>query len=292
MAHFWIILTGCLVATCCSLLGSYLVLRKMAMVGDAISHAVLPGLVIAFLVAGSRSSYPMLIGAAAVGLLATVIIEYLSNRIRLQSDASIGLTFTFLFATGIILISLFAGRVDIDQDCVLYGEIAYVPLDRLLIGGMDIGPRAMWMSFSNLLLIVAFITFGYRGLFLTTFNSEYASTIGINIMIWQYALMGAVSVTTVFSFELVGAILVVAFLVVPPAAAFLLTTRLKQMLLLSVIFGITSAIGGFYLAKSIDGSVAGGMATASGMVFIAAFALSRLRRSRGAVSAASGTSLA
>lgn len=105
MTAFWIILTGSLVAICCSLLGSYLILRRMAMVGDAISHAVLPGIVLAFLFSGSRETLPMLIGAACLGVFTTVIIELFHQKARLQSDAAIGITFTWLFAIGIILIS-------------------------------------------------------------------------------------------------------------------------------------------------------------------------------------------
>ena len=129
MAEFYIILTGAIVAISCGLLGCYLVLRKMAMVGDAISHAVLPGIVLAYLVSSSRDNIPMLIGAAVFGVLTTIIIELFHKQAKLQVGASIGITFTWLFAIGIIMISLFASEVDIDQDCVLYGEIAYVPLD-------------------------------------------------------------------------------------------------------------------------------------------------------------------
>src|SRR5690606_40186495 len=117
---FLIIFTGALIAISCGLLGSFLMLRKMAMTGDAISHAVLPGIVIAFLISGSREGLSMIIGAGLFGVIATVLIEYLVTKVRLQADASIGVTFTFLFAVGIILITLFAGQVDLDQDCVLY----------------------------------------------------------------------------------------------------------------------------------------------------------------------------
>ena len=133
MNDFWIILTGVLVAINCSLIGTFLVLRKMAMVGDAISHAVLPGIVVAFLIANSRNSLILLIGAAAVGVLTTFLIELFYKKARLQADASIGITFTWLFAIGVILVAAYSGNVDIDQDCVLYGDIAYVPFDTLLI---------------------------------------------------------------------------------------------------------------------------------------------------------------
>ncbi len=267
MSHLLIIITGMLTAICCSLLGCFLILRKMAMLGDAISHAVLPGLVIAFLISGSRSSFPMLIGAAAVGLLTTVLIEFLSSKSKLQTDASIGITFTFLFAVGIILVSSLSGQIDLDQDCVLYGEIAYVPLDKISWNGLNLGPRAIWITGFNLLLVLLFILFGYKGLQITTFNQDFAKSIGLGVAAWQYALMGSVSLTTVLNFELVGAILVVAFLIVPPATAYLITTRLKPMLAWSAFFGALSAVLGFLLATILNGSIAGGMATASGVIF-------------------------
>src|SRR5688572_20221590 len=112
MNTFWIILTGSLAAVTCALLGCFLILRKMAMIGDAISHAVLPGIVIAFLLTGSREALPMLIGAGLLGVFSTFLIEFFHRTAKLQSDAAIGVTFTWLFALGIILISVFAGQVD------------------------------------------------------------------------------------------------------------------------------------------------------------------------------------
>ncbi len=273
MEAFWIILTVSLVALSCGLLGCFLVLRKMAMVGDAISHAVLPGIVLAFLIAESREVLPMLAGAAALGVLTTVMIEWFYKRARLQTDASIGITFTWLFAIGIILISLYTGQVDLDQDCVLYGEIAYVPLDLWFTeAGRSLGPRNVWIMGGTLLLVLLMITLGYKGLQITTFNSEFAASLGISAAFWHYLLMSAVSVTTVVSFESVGAILVVAFLIVPPATAYLLTRRLTHMLWLTALFGVLSALGGYYLALLLDGSIAGAMAVVAGFLF----ALARL----------------
>jgi manganese/zinc/iron transport system permease protein len=272
---FWIILTGSLVATCCSLLGCYLILRRMAMVGDAISHAVLPGIVIAFLFTGSRDSIPMIIGAGLLGVLTTFLIEFFHRYARVQADASIGITFTWLFAIGIILISVFAGQVDLDQDCVLYGEIAYVPLDLWLTeDGLSFGPQTIWTLGFVTILIIAFITFGYKELFLTAFDPGYAAVIGISTTLWYYLLMTAVSLTTVASFESVGAILVVAFLVGPPATAYLLTDNFKTMLVLSVIIGIIASIVGYYLAYWLDGSIAGAIATVTGLQFALAFLFS------------------
>ena len=270
-----IILAGSLVAISCGLLGCYLILRKMAMVGDAISHAVLPGIVIAFLLHGSRDSITMLVGAGIIGMATTFLIEFFHKKGQLQTDASIGVTFTWLFAVGVILISAYAGQVDLDQDCVLNGEIAYVPIDLWITdAGTIMGPRVMYIAGSVLLILLIFIGFGYKELFLTTFDTSFAAAIGISTSLWHYLLMGAVSLTTVASFEAVGAILVVALLIAPPATAYLLTENLKKMMIISSVLGVLISISGYYLATGLDGSIAGAMASMAGLFFGLAFLFS------------------
>lgn len=272
MDDFWIILTGALVASSCAILGCFLLLRKMTMVGDAISHAVLPGIVLAYLVAQTRASLPMLIGAALFGVLTTVLIEVLHKNGKLQVDAAIGVSFTWLFAIGVILITFFADKVDLDQECVLYGEIAYVPLDVWISNnGSNLGPISVWLMGANLLIILAFVLIGYKGLLITSFDPMLAATVGISTAFWHYALMSAVSLTTVLSFESVGAILVVAFLIGPAATAYLLTENLRKMLFIAVGAGIVAAVGGYVLAVAVDGSIAGAMAACIGLEFMLAF---------------------
>jgi len=277
---FQIILAASLVATSCSLLGCYLVLRRMAMVGDAISHAVLPGIVVAFFITGTRDSTAMLIGAVVIGILTTFFIEFFHQKAKLQSDAAIGVTFTWLFAIGVILISVFAGKVDLDQDCVLYGEIAYVPLDLIFDSeGKVIAPKAIIVGLMIFTLVLGFILFNYRKLFLTTFDPAFAAALGISTTLWHYLLMGAVSVTTVASFESVGAILVVALMVAPAATAYLLTDNFKVMLMLSALIGIIASAIGYYLAVWVDGSIAGAIASVCGVIFLMAVIFSQIGRS-------------
>lgn len=272
MIAFWIILTGTLVATASGLLGCFLILRKMSMVGDAISHAVLPGIVIAFLLSGSREPLTMLFGASSFGLLTTFLIEYFHKKAKLQTDAAIGVTFTLLFAIGIILISVFAGKVDIDQDCVLYGEIAYVPIDLwVLQSGLIMGPRPVYILSIILLVVIAFIIGGYRYLKITTFDPSFATAIGISTTLWHYLLMGAVSITTVASFESVGAILVIALLIGPAATAYLLTDSLKKMLFITVAIGMITSFCGYWLAYWLNASIAGSMAVVLGICFAMVF---------------------
>jgi manganese/zinc/iron transport system permease protein len=262
-----IIITGALVAMSCGLLGAFLVLRKMVMVGDAISHAVLPGIVIAFLISGERGNAIILFGAAFFGMLCTVMIELFHRRARLQEDASIGISFTMLFAIGVILISQFSGQVDLDQDCVLYGEIAYAPLDVWMASGTNMGPRALWINGSMFFGVVLALVIGYKGFFISSFHPDFAESAGIKTAFWHYFLMALVSLVTVFSFESVGAILVVAFLVAPPATAYLVSQRLKPMLLLTCLIGCVTAAGGYALAFAYDANIAGAMASVSGLLF-------------------------
>ncbi len=269
MSHsIWIILVGSLAAAACALVGTFLVLRKQAMMGDAISHSVLPGIVLAFLITGSRAPIPMLIGAGALGLLTAFLTGALERYGRLQPDASIGVTFTWLFAVGVIMVSAFAGHVDLDAECVLYGEIAASPWDIWLIGETSMGPRAVWILGTITLANLLFVTLGFKQLKLCSFDPGLASAVGMNVSLWHYLLMGFVSITTVGAFESVGAILVVAMLIVPPNTAYLLTDRLWKMIALSVVFGVLSAIGGYWLAATIDGSIAGAIAVMSGILFL------------------------
>ena len=275
---FWIVLVGVLTGVACASVGSFLVLRKMSMLGDAISHAVLPGIALAFIVTQSRQSLTMLIGAGLFGLITVALVEFLEKKGRLQVDASIGVTFTWLFAVGVILISIFGRYVDLDQDCVLYGEIAFVPWDTLMLFGSNAGPKAVWSIGSALLLNLLFIGLFYKELKVSTFDPVLARSIGIPTNFIQYGLMACVSVTTVAAFESVGAILVVAMLVVPAAAAYLLTERLGMMLFLSCLLGGLSAVIGFYTAAPLDASIAGMMACAAGALFAAAFFFQLIRR--------------
>jgi manganese/zinc/iron transport system permease protein len=269
-----IILAGAFVGASCALVGSFLVLRKMALLGDAISHAVLPGIVIAFLVTNSRASVPMLLGAGTLGLLTVMLVELFNRSRRLREDASIGVVFPALFSLGVILISRYASQVDLDLDCVLYGEIAYAPLDTLMLAGQSIGPKALWVNGSILLVDLLFVLILYKELKISTFDAGLAATLGFSPLLLHYLLMSAVSLTVVGAFESVGAILVVAMLVVPPAAAYLLTERLGPMLALSAALGAVSAAGGYGLARWWDCSIAGAMALVTGILFLLALLFS------------------
>lgn len=269
-----VLAVGSLVAASCALVGTFLVLRKMALLGDAISHAVLPGIAIAFFLSGSRAPLPMVLGAGALGVLTVLLVELFNRSGRLKEDASIGVVFPALFSVGVILISRYAAQVDLDLDCVLYGEIAYTPWDLLLVGERSLGPKALWVTGGALVLNLLLVGLAYKELKVSTFDPELAAALGFSPVVLHYLLMSAVSVTVVTSFESVGAILVVAMLVVPPATAYLLTERLSRMLALAVACGVASAVGGYWLARWWDASIAGAMAAVAGGLFALALLLS------------------
>jgi len=273
-----IALTAIFTAISCAVLGAFLVLRKMTMVGDAISHAVLPGIAIAYLLSQSRASLPMFLGAALVGVFATVIIEILSKKWKVQSDASIGMTFTTLFALGVVLITFWSDKVDLDQECVLYGEIAFVPFNTWTMAGKSMGPIALWTSGILLILVLIYTLVGYKGLLMSSFNADYAAVLGIGIGAWNLSLMSMVSLATVVSFESVGAILVVALLVAPAASAYLISSQLKTMIGLSALFGFTGSLGGYFLSAALDTSIAGGIATTLGVQFAVILAFVQLKK--------------
>lgn len=267
MNHIWIMLIGALVASSCSLVGCFLVLRKMSMIGDAISHAILPGIVIAFLLSGTRDSLVMMIGAAVIGIITVFLIQMFQNN-GVQSDASIGVVFTALFAGGVVLVSLFTRQVDLDLDCVLYGEIAYAPWDTFIIDGLELGPKAVWIVGSIFLLNILVIGLFYKQFKLCSFDPAMAAALGIPVVFFHYLLMSLVSLTTVSSFESVGAILVVGMIIVPAATAYLLTDRLFIMIIYSMIAGIVSAVLGYYFAYLMDASIAGCMIMVAGFLFL------------------------
>jgi len=239
----WIITTGALAAVACSLLGCFLVLRKQSMMGDAISHAVLPGLAIAFIVTESRGSVVMFIGAAVVGVLTAVFTETVHRIGKVEQNASMGVVFTTLFALGLLLIENAAHHVDLDPGCVLYGALELVKLNSVSVLGMDI-PQAALNCGAVTLLNALFVFVCFKELRIATFDPDLATTLGINAMALHYGLMTLVAVTVVACFEAVGSIMVIAMLVVPAATAQLWTKQLGTMLAVAVSLGCGCAVLG------------------------------------------------
>jgi manganese/zinc/iron transport system permease protein len=267
-AQFEIQLIAVIVAVACALPGVFLVLRRMAMMSDAISHTVLLGIVIAFFITKSLTSPLLLIGAALMGVITVSLVELLNRTGLVREDAAIGLVFPAIFSIAVIIISRFAGDVHIDTDAVLLGELAFAPFNRLRLFGLDFGPEALYLTGGILLLNLIFIILFYKELKLATFDPALAAALGFAPVILHYALMTLVSLTAVGAFDAVGSVLVVAFMIAPPASAYLLTDRLSRMLIYSALIGIFSALSGYWLAYFLDASIAGSMATMTGASFL------------------------
>ena len=270
----WIVVTGVLCAVSAALLGNFLVLRRMSMMGDAITHAVLPGLAVAFFVSESRSSLPMFFGAVVVGVLTALLTEWIRRFGRVDEGASMGVVFTSLFALGLVMIVKAADNVHLDADCVLYGALEFTPLDTTLFAGYEV-PRAVVVLGAVTIINALFVLLFFKELKISSFDPSLATTTGFNANFMHYALMVLVAMTAVASFESVGNILVVAMFIVPPAAAYMLTDRLSVMILLSVVLAAGSAVGGHIAALEVPAwfgfrstTTAGMMAVVSGFVLL------------------------
>lgn len=267
-----ILLSGIAVALGCSLGGVFLVLRRRAMIADAISHAVLPGLVAAYVLARGPNLLAGVIGAAVAGLVTVVLVELLTKSRRLKEDSAIGLVFPALFALGVLFISNQLSDVHIDADSVLTGTLEFASLDRWMGA-----PVAMWTGLGLLALNALFLAVFYKELKLTTFDPDHARTVGLNPAVMHYALMTLVAITAVVAFSAVGAILAVALIVVPAATAILLARRLGLVIALSLVVAAFGAGLGQFLGELFTVSISGMIAVALGLLYLGAALLSPRR---------------
>lgn len=268
----WIILTAALVGLACGLIGVLLILRKTAMMADAISHTVLLGIVLAYIITHEVSGVYMVIGGIVAGLFTTYFVQWL-HALDVQHDASMGIVFTTLFAIGVILIATQTGNVHLDVQHALMGEITFIPFHTLSLPIIGEIPQATVLLIVVCVIVITFIFVFYKEWKITTFDPSLATSLGIPVILFHYLFMTLVSITTVAAFDAVGAILVVAMLITPAAAAYLWTDRLAVMLILSSLFGMLAALFGYALAVWIDTSISGSMALATGIIFIISFFL-------------------
>lgn len=267
-AQIEIQLIASLVAIACAISGTFLVLRKMAMISDAISHSILPGLVIGFFITQDLNSPLLILLAALTGIITVVLVERIQKTGLVKEDTAIGLVFPALFSIGVILIAKNANDIHLDVDAVLLGELAFAPFDRLIIAGTDIGPKSLWVIGTILAITIGLLIAFFKELKISTFDAGLAASLGFSPALIHYGLMTMASITTVGAFDAVGAILVVALMIAPAASAYLLTTDLKKMLGLAIAFGVFSAISGYWLAHWLDASIAGSITTMLGILFL------------------------
>lgn len=266
MILFDLFATGVVVSLACALPGLWLMLRGMSMLSDALTHSVLLGIVLTYLIVGNIASPWMFVGAVVSGVITALFIDRLQQR-RVSADAAVGLVFAGMFSLAIILITQFAGDTHLDLDAVLLGEIVFAPFDRMIIAGIDVGPRALVMNGIAFVLSAVFMWLVWKELIYTTFDATSALLVGFSPAIISIGLVVISSFTVVTAFDAVGAILVVAFMTAAPASAFLLTYRLKPMVWLTMVFAVTAALLGTWMAMILDVSVSGAMATTAGIQF-------------------------
>lgn len=267
-AQIEIQLIASIVAIACAIPGTFLVLRKMALISDAISHSILPGLVLGFFITHDLNSPLLIIMAALSGVVTVVLVEFIQKTKLVKEDTAIGLVFPVLFSIGVIMIAKNANDVHLDTDAILLGELAFAPFDRFLVDGSDLGPKSLWIIGTILLITIGLLFSFFKELKISTFDVGLATALGFSPIMIHYGLMSVASITIVGSFDAVGAILVVALMIAPAATAYLLTDNLKKMLSLSVVFGVFSAIAGYWLAHWLDASISGSMTTILGIVFL------------------------
>ena len=261
-------------AIACAIPGVFLVLRRMALVSDAISHSILPGLVIGFFLTHDLNSPWLIAIASFTGVLTVVLVEKIHNTRLVKEDTAIGLVFPTLFSIGVILISLYASDVHLDTDAVLLGDLALSSLDRLIMGGKDIGPKSLYVIGTIALTSLTLLIMFYKELKISTFDRLLAASLGFSPVVIHYGLMTIASVTTVGAFDAVGAVLVVALMIAPAATVYLFTDDLKRMIVGSVVLGISSAIAGYWLSRLADANVAGSIVAILGLLFLLGYLFS------------------
>ncbi|HZK09856.1 MAG TPA: metal ABC transporter permease [Clostridia bacterium] len=264
-------LIAVIVAIACSLPGVFLVLRKMAMMTDAITHTILLGIVIAFFATQDLSSPLLILGAALMGVFTVFLTEILHSTKLVSEDSAIGVVFPLLFSIAIIIISKYAGSIHLDTDAVLLGELAFAPFNRMVVFGRDIGAKAIYSMGIILVINILYIVIFFKELKIVTFDPALSAVLGFMPALMHYSLMSIVSITAVGAFESVGSILVIAFMIGPPITAYLLTDDLKRMILLIAFIGAANGILGYQIAKYFDVSIAGSMALMTGISFFLVF---------------------
>ena len=275
------VLLAVVTAVACALPGVFVVLRKNSMLVDAISHAVLPGIVVGYFFTRDLDSPLLIIGAAFAGLVVVLGSEWLARTGLLTGDAPQGLIFPALFSGGVILVTTNFSNVHLDTHAVLVGDLNLAAWEQLNIGGTQFGPKYLYVMLAMLAVNAIFLGLSYEKLKVTTFDPQFAASLGIRTGLLNVGFMFLVSVTVTAAFNAAGAILVIALIVVPPATAFLLTNRLPVMILLTVVFAAVGAFAGFWTAYAVDAATSAGMAVFYGLLFVVVFVVVRLRQRAG-----------
>lgn len=266
-ADLTIILICTLVAISGSLLGTFLMLRRMAMISDAISHSIVFGVAVGFLIFKSTDSIPMMLATIMTGLLTVWLSEVILRTGLVKEDASIGLVFPALFSIGVILINRLLGDIHIDVDTALVGEVIWAPFETINVAGLEISKALFVMSIITIVNL-SFIVLLYKELKLATFDAGLAAVLGFSPAFIHYSLMTLLSVTAVGAFDAVGAILFIGFVIVPAATAYLLTDSLARIIAIAIGIGSVACVAGYQLAVFFDLSISGSIVMVLGIIFV------------------------
>ena len=278
IAYLQLLFISIITAVACALPGNFLVLRGTALISDALSHAILFGIVVTFLIVGDSNNPFVFIGAISSGILTVFLTEQLSKSGKINQDAAIGLTFPFLFSIAVLLINLFANNVHLDTDAILLGELAFAPFQTFYWYGHDCGPQALWSMSIILCINITCITYFYKELRLTTFDPIYAKIMGYNPRFFDYLLMILTSITIIQAFHATGTILVISLIITPAATASILTKKLHEMLIISSLLAIIAVLAGFLVAHQFDTSIAGSISLMNGLIFCLVMMMQKRKR--------------
>lgn len=273
----WTLAIAVVTSVSCALCGSLLLVARKSMVSEGLSHAVLPGLVLAFVLTRDYNSPWLILAAGASGLIMVWLTHLLSRSGLVDDDAGLGIVFAGMFSIGILIVSAELKNTHFHADCIIDGNLALAALDRFEVGGYDLGPRSWIVMSVVLVVVISFIGLTYKELKIGIFDPILAARFGLRPSLLQIVWLGIVSVTTVAAFDVAGSILIVALMIAPPAAAYLLTDRLSWLLVIASVIAILSSVGGFYLAIALDIAPAGPIASFAGMLFVAVFAFAPRR---------------
>jgi ABC-type Mn2+/Zn2+ transport system permease subunit/Mn-dependent DtxR family transcriptional regulator len=255
------LIASSLVGIMCGILGCFIILRNMALIGDALSHAILPGVVVGFIIAG-HSVLAFFTGAVLAGLITAILITWIQRNVKAKDDAAIGIVFTVMFALGVMGISWVSRQegVHLDMKDFLFGNV------------LGIANQDLWLTSLVTIYVIICVVFFYRYFFITTFQHILATTMGISVSTLHYFLMLLLSFAVVASLQSVGVILVIAMLIIPASTAYLLTSRLKIMIIISAFFGLLSTVAGLFIAIILETTPGPAMTvTAAGFYAIAVF---------------------
>lgn len=267
MSSYWSLLILILTSIACAIIGTFLVLRNLSMLSDAISHTILLGIVLAYFITRDISSPLLIIGAGLFGVITIFFTEVLSSTGLVKSDDSVGIVFPLFFSIAVLLITKYARNTHLDIDIILTGEVILAPLNTFNIFGYEL-PKAFVQMIVIIVINLIFVTVYYKELKITTFDKEFSIIAGFSPILLFYSLMTLSSVTAVIAFDAVGAILVISFLITPPASSYLITKKLNMTIIVAIVYSIFNSIVGYFLAIIYNVSISGMTATVAGVTFI------------------------